>query len=309
MSATTMARAKGRWREILPALGIPMQALNREHQPCPMCGGRDRFRWTDRNRDGCYYCNGCGAGSGIDMLMRYHGWSFAEAAGKVDEIIGRKPDSAQVKHADPTVEGRRANLNRLWRSGRPITFDDPVGRYLNRRCGITTFPPALRYVEALRHFEPPWDDWPAMIALVVGLDGKPVTLHRTYLTPDGDKAPVNPRGMMPHTFERLPEGSSVRLAEHGDTLGVAEGIETALSASARFGIPVWSTVNAGLLKQWRAPAGLRRVVIFGDNDKTGTGQAAAWELKRRLTVVEKIPEVEVEIYPVPGGDWNDPLAA
>jgi hypothetical protein len=72
-----------------------------------------------------------------------------------------------------------------------------------------------------------------------------------------------------------------------------------------------STVNAGLLKQWRPPAGsnLRRVVVFGDNDKTGTGQAAAWELKRRLTVVEKIPEVEVEIYPVPGGDWNDRLAA
>ena len=53
MTLSTMDVAKGRWREILPALSIPSQALNGKQQPCPMCGGTDRFSFTDRNRDGC----------------------------------------------------------------------------------------------------------------------------------------------------------------------------------------------------------------------------------------------------------------
>jgi putative DNA primase/helicase len=35
----------------------------------------------------------------------------------------------------------------------------------------------------------------------------------------------------------MPAGAAVRLMAHGDTLGIAEGIETALSASALFGVP------------------------------------------------------------------------
>ncbi|MDO4879526.1 MAG: primase-helicase zinc-binding domain-containing protein, partial [Neisseria sp.] len=42
------AAAYGRWPEIHAALGIPAKLLNtRKHQPCPHCGGKDRFRYTD----------------------------------------------------------------------------------------------------------------------------------------------------------------------------------------------------------------------------------------------------------------------
>ena len=83
-------------------------------------------------------------GSGIDLLMAYHGWSFAEAAKQVDAIIGREPTASYAKVEDPEIAARRQALNKLWRSGRPITPDDPAGKYLNRRCGLTTFPPVLR---------------------------------------------------------------------------------------------------------------------------------------------------------------------
>ena len=180
-----------------------------------------------------------------------------------------------------------------------------VPRSLGAAKGI----PILRYIPSLKHFDPPWDERPAMIAMVVGADRKPVTIHRTYLTLDGEKAPgVEPRGTMPGV-ETLPAGLAVRLAEHGDTLGVAEGIETAISASILFKVPVWSCLTAHFLKKWEPPAGLCRVIVFGDNDSTFTGHAAAYELARRLTVVRKIPDVEVSIYPMRGGDWNEPLAA
>ena len=44
----TFDRATGRWREILPAFGMPSSVLNGRNQPCPLCGGTDRFRFCYR---------------------------------------------------------------------------------------------------------------------------------------------------------------------------------------------------------------------------------------------------------------------
>ena len=41
-------RARGRWQGILPAIGVSSQYLTGKHGPCPMCGGKDRFRWTTK---------------------------------------------------------------------------------------------------------------------------------------------------------------------------------------------------------------------------------------------------------------------
>ena len=48
----TVERARNRWREILPRFGIDTRFLTNRHGPCPLCGGRDRFRFDDRNGDG-----------------------------------------------------------------------------------------------------------------------------------------------------------------------------------------------------------------------------------------------------------------
>ena len=58
----TKERARGRWREILPALGIDPCYLTGHNCPCPMCGGADRFRFIDRrgkDGDGMWVCNQC----------------------------------------------------------------------------------------------------------------------------------------------------------------------------------------------------------------------------------------------------------
>lgn len=38
--------ARGHWSRILPALGVTV--LKNRHQPCPVCAGKDRFRFDDR---------------------------------------------------------------------------------------------------------------------------------------------------------------------------------------------------------------------------------------------------------------------
>jgi len=57
--------------------------------PCPICGGKDRFRFDDKRGEGTYYCGQCGAGTGIILLRKLHGWDHKTACGHVDEIIGR----------------------------------------------------------------------------------------------------------------------------------------------------------------------------------------------------------------------------
>ena len=63
-------RALGRWRGILPALGVPAKALSNRHGPCPMCGGKDRFRFDDKGGRGTWICSKCGAGDGIELVKR-----------------------------------------------------------------------------------------------------------------------------------------------------------------------------------------------------------------------------------------------
>jgi putative DNA primase/helicase len=107
---------------------------------------------------------------------------------------------------------------------------------------------------------------------------------------------------------KVPHGIAVRLLPHGKVLGIAEGIETAMSAAVLFGIPVWAALTAGFLETWYPPADVECVYIFGDNDSSYTGQAAAYTLARRLVLTEK-KEVNVEIPEQTNTDWNDVLAA
>jgi putative DNA primase/helicase len=96
---------------------------------------------------------------------------------------------------------------------------------------------------------------------------------------------------------------AVRLGEAGPTLGVAEGIETALAASNRFNVPVWAATNATLLEAWMPPAGVERVLIAADNDASYTGQAAAYKLARRLA--QQGLTVDIQIPEQVGKGWAD----
>lgn len=72
--------AAGLWPQILCALtDIDQNIFNpkREH-PCPLCGGKTRFRYTKKT-DAPFFCNNCGARNGLNLYIDYVGCSFAEA--------------------------------------------------------------------------------------------------------------------------------------------------------------------------------------------------------------------------------------
>ena len=296
-------RTRGRWYGILTALGIDARFLRNTHGPCPICNaGKDRFRWDNKNDDGTFICTQCGAGSGVDLVMGVRALPFREAACLIEQVIGEaRPEPPRPPERSEAQ--KRAALNSLWAEGKPIRRDDPVDRWFrSRSIEVEIYPAALRFVPRVR-YAPPGSTvsfHPAMLAMVTGPDGRPTTLHKTYITPDGHKAPVaEPRIFAPG---KIPDGAAVRLAAHNGVLGVAEGIETAFAVTALFGTPCWAAINAGLLEKFQPPPDVVRLVIYGDNDAHQVGQRAAWTLAARLRI-----KVDIRIPDETDTDWNDLL--
>jgi len=298
----TADEAVGRWPGILQQLGLDPAFLNNKHGPCPICSGKDRYRFDDKGGRGTWICSHCGSGDGFKLLQGVLGWSFSEAAKQVDRIVGTvQPGPIALERTDAS---KVQALTQVWSGSRPVTRGDPVWQYLNRRLGLEIVPADLRLHPGLRYTDEDGRDlgrFPAMVARIRYPDGSGVSIHRTYLTDEGHKAPV-PQTKKIMAGKPLNTGA-VRLGAAGRTLGIAEGIETALAASQRFGVPVWAATNAVLLEAWVPPEGVERVLIAGDNDASFTGQAAAFGLARRL--VQKGRAVEIRLPDQVGKDWAD----
>ena len=59
-------QAVGKWQSIFSSLGIDVG--NGKHCPCPVCGGKDRFRFDNKDGRGTYICNQCGSGDGLELI-------------------------------------------------------------------------------------------------------------------------------------------------------------------------------------------------------------------------------------------------
>ena len=156
----------------------------------------------------------------------------------------------------------------LWKSARP---DDGtiVGRYLRNRGIDLAVPSSIRVT--------PTND---LIAAVQAPNGEIIAVQVTQLA-DGKKADV--------AIPRITTGAlglgAVRLDKAGDILGIAEGIETALSAMQIFNIPVWASLGAARMHRVAIPESVRELHIFGDNGDPG--RAARSE---RLTSIARVSE-------------------
>lgn len=297
--------ARNRWHGILTEFGIDASYLRNVHGPCPLCQGKDRFRWDNKDGNGTWFCNQCGAGDGLALLESFTGQPFGELAQRVDQICGKVEP---VQGAQHDAGKARRRLQRIGQQLQGVQQGDPVSRYLHSR-GIVDFPaeflrlhPGLAYWEQTEKV----GTFPAMVAAFRDPAGRLETFHVTYLTPDGQKAPVPSQKKVMGKQQGL-AGCAIRLSDIMPHIGICEGIETALSVTALYGLPCWACYSAHALSEFVAPTGIERVTIYADADRSYTGQAAATAAAKRLNRDGITAEVaEFLPYEV---DYNDLLIA
>jgi putative DNA primase/helicase len=286
----TVEAARGKWSKILASYGIDRSYLDNRHHPCPCTGeGEDRFRFTDREGSGSYFC-ACSDGrkGGIALLECKTGKQFRELAGEIDAFLG---NAHEVEKREVTYAERL----------RDVAKPSQRSAYLASR-GLEVAP-GLRFATGIEYR----DDgkligtYAAMLAPITR-SGRFETFHVTYLD-RGKKADVKcPRKVLPGGQI---VGSGIELYPAAEVMGVAEGIETAIAAKMLTGIPTHAAINTSLMAKWEPPTIAKRVTIFGDNDESFAGHAAAWALAHRLAV--RGIETTVCMPVQRGWDWNDAL--
>jgi hypothetical protein len=193
------------------------------------------------------------------------------------------------------------NARRLWHSASAIS-DSPVERYLAQR-GLQRASDQFRFLErtplgprgAVQFL-------PAMLAAVT-TDIGIIAVHRTFLDAVSGKLAG---------FERPKRAlgslgcGAVRLAPPVQgRLGLAEGIESALSAMQLFGIPCWATLGNERFGLVAIPESVRELYLFIDNDAGG----ALAEERALKTYTAPNRLIHSRAPAAPGFDWNDELKA
>ena len=149
----------GRWPDLLAQLcGLTPEQLTNKHQPCPLCGGKDRYRFDDQDGSGSWYCNQCGGkdqagggGTGMDLLMRHQGWSYAETCRHIEQHFGI---------ANPVPEPPIARGKQRWqysstfyvvRTDKPDGTKDILPLWWNGDKWLWKAPPAPRPLYGKQH--------------------------------------------------------------------------------------------------------------------------------------------------------------
>jgi hypothetical protein len=190
---------------------------------------------------------------------------------------------------------------RIWRDAQPLRAS-PAKAYLESR-GILAASPALRF-----HPRTPLGPkgrarfLPAMIA-AVSLDEGPIAIHRTFLSTEasGKAAFEKPK----RALGALSEAAVRLFAPVSGKLGLAEGVESAMSAYALTGIPVWATLGNERFGLVSVPESVTELHLFVDHDAGGELAAsrglAAYARDGRTIHVRKPSSRDT--------DWNDELTA
>ena len=194
---------------------------------------------------------------------------------------GPTPARLQPKPKSQEPEPDPAGLD-IWRAT-VEPHHSFVQEYLERR-GIPLLPQFIRCQM----------DRLAMVAAVQRPDGKIIAVQQTWLKREGEKASVSPPRI---TTGSLGSGA-VRLGAAAEVMGLAEGVETALSAMQLTGMTVWATLGAARLPSVWMPPQVRELHIFADNDEAGRKAARlAVEAQRSMrTVVPRFPPEQCKDY-------------
>lgn len=269
------SKANGYWPSILERLAIP---TNRGEGPCPACGGKTRYRFDNKDNRGTYFCSHCGAGTGLDLVMKVNQCGAREAAELVAEAM-----------ALPMPEPKPARE-------KPQT--DIAGKVAALAAKASPGQSAYLTSKGLQCPFPMLSDGSLLLVLK---NGAGATTGAQVIKPDGSKRLV---------AGTVKKGSFcvVNSGETPETVIIAEGLATALSVQQfRPDATIIAAIDAGNLlpvaqvMRQRYPGA--QIIIAADNDikpgEPNTGKSAAENAAKAVSGWVALPQTEGK------ADWND----
>jgi len=242
-------------------------------------------------------------GDPLDTLSEATGLKGRALLERAAQIVGvAAPESAPAQRptkvlTERSTKDRSAAVAEILRDLRAAK-GTLVETYLAARGLRLPGTPDLKFHPALMDYQTGVRR-PAMAAIPRRADGRPTGgVHRTYLSEDGSGKAEIPKARL--ALGPL-EGGAIRLHAMGPDgrLGIAEGIETALAATALHGVPCWAALSTSGLRNFQLPEGVTELTVFADAGKAG--RAAAEVAAARAGVPTRI------VMPRHGDDFNDDL--
>ncbi len=295
--------AQGQWGSIFPALGI-IVPVRGKHGACPVCGGKDRFHFDDKDGRGtwiCRQCEGKQAGDGLDLVCKAMGKNNKTASLLVAQALGlsagvgmetikaNKANKARAKHQAEQEQQREQAKHKaaaelaqsiLNQCQPAIGHPYLVSKCLAERESLTLQAPVAGKAKGL---------------LVVPLYNAAGELTTCQTIDDAGHKHLLAGGRKAGSFHRI-AGSEV--------LAICEGYATGLSVHLATDFTVYVAVDAGSL---RAVAEVVRtqnpnaqIILAADNDegsRENTGLIKAQAAADAIGGMVALPPVS--------GDWND----
>ncbi|EBW6193589.1 DNA primase [Salmonella enterica subsp. enterica serovar Agbeni] len=302
----TQEAVKGRWADVFKVFGLPPITGKKAFKgECPICKRRGKFRIDDKDGTGSFICV-CNVGDGWALLNLTQKKSFKELAADVDRIIGNtwqagpKPEKTDAqRHRERVIKKMPSLVGLKGTDGE---------KYLVSR-GINVLPTdGVRFCTTQRVNG---EICQALYALASDSRGELCYLHRTLLK-DGRKytkwgAAKKMLRLQEETYIEHASSVAIRLFPVASTLGIAEGIETALAAYQISHCHTWATQNTTFMRRFVAPSGVNHLIIFADSDNSAAGHAAAFECAfKNLNRKDNDLETVAVRWPE-AGDFNDVL--
>lgn len=297
------AVAAGRWADIFPLVEVSIPE-GRKHGPCPVCGGKDRFRMDDKSGRGDWICNQCGSGDGLDLVCRVHNISVLDAARRVGDVIGSAPASERLP-----LEGKNPVAGHQQTA--PATGCNARGAQtaLGLMKSAVMGESAYLATKGLAGRSAPLLGDGSLLLPLRDINGE--VTGGQLIRADGEKRLLSgtaKRGAFIPVTEPLPDGA--------DTVVIAEGYASAVSASMLAqGITVAALDAGNMLHVARAmrekyPAA--QIIMAADNDwcmpgetdehgkpRTNTGKLGAEKAAAAVSGMVSLPPTEYK------SDWND----
>lgn len=316
-AAAVTAAAQGQWRDVLTANGIHLPSP-RQHGPCPICGGKDRFRMEERKAEKaargvwvCSHCD-CKGGDGLSLYQQATGQSMSEAIRSLASYLGLSGSMSAADHARiekqrqkaaKAAEQQRVKEARQRDAAAALAQQmelEAVGcmaeqvPYLARK-GLSGF--GVEVLARTYHHEDDGKQYSykagSLLVVLFNIDG--VTTSAEIIDSEGRKMALAGGQKKGSAAYIEPLGDS--LPENAAHCGVVEGYATGLSVRALTGWPVFcgmskaGLMDAARIARYNSPKA--QIVVCGDS-------GAEQEAREAAEAVGGVAS-----FPPSGGDWDD----